>query len=105
MRISDWIQTCALPIWTRECGCVPNRGSPAGGTGADRGTSAAGQASATDDRDARAATAADRTSVVWGKSVSVRVDLGGRRMIKKKNRAADHGPSRCRYPYRSRDMQ
>src|SRR3546814_14556810 len=27
----------------------------------------------------------DRTSVVYGKSVSVRVDLGGRRIIKKKN--------------------
>src|SRR3546814_15024297 len=27
----------------------------------------------------------DRKSVVWGKSVSVRVDLGGRRFIKKKN--------------------
>src|SRR3546814_19310063 len=27
----------------------------------------------------------DRKSVVWGKSVSVRVDLGGRRIIKKKN--------------------
>src|SRR3546814_17722808 len=27
----------------------------------------------------------DRKSVVWGKSVSVRVDLGGRRLIKKKN--------------------
>src|SRR3546814_19961389 len=27
---------------------------------------------------------ADRKSVVWGKSVSVRVDLGGRRFIKKK---------------------
>src|SRR3546814_11090507 len=26
----------------------------------------------------------DRKSVVWGKSVSVRVDLGGRRSIKKK---------------------
>src|SRR3546814_17863195 len=26
---------------------------------------------------------ADRKSVVWGKSVSVRVDLGGRRIIKK----------------------
>src|SRR3546814_18857545 len=26
---------------------------------------------------------ADRQSVVWGKSVSVRVDLGGRRIIKK----------------------
>src|SRR3546814_20596679 len=28
----------------------------------------------------------DRKSVVWGKSVSVRVDLGGRRVIKKKKR-------------------
>src|SRR3546814_12730426 len=28
--------------------------------------------------------AEDRKSVVWGKSVSVRVDLGGRRIIKKK---------------------
>src|SRR3546814_16132722 len=28
----------------------------------------------------------DRQSVVWGKSVSVRVDLGGRRIIKKKKR-------------------
>src|SRR3546814_15327928 len=28
--------------------------------------------------------ARDRKSVVWGKSVSVRVDLGGRRIIKKK---------------------
>src|SRR3546814_13523608 len=30
--------------------------------------------------------ALDRTSVVKGKSVSVRVDLGGRRIIKKKNK-------------------
>src|SRR3546814_17280668 len=29
---------------------------------------------------------ADRKSVVWGKSVSVRVALGGRRMIKKKKK-------------------
>src|SRR3546814_16698721 len=29
---------------------------------------------------------ADRKSVVWGKSVSVRVDLGGRRIIKKKKK-------------------
>src|SRR3546814_16365598 len=27
----------------------------------------------------------DRKSVVWGKSVSVRVDLGGHRIIKKRN--------------------
>src|SRR3546814_14555733 len=29
---------------------------------------------------------ADRKSVVWGKGVSVRVDLGGRRIINKKNK-------------------
>src|SRR3546814_19803603 len=29
-------------------------------------------------------TGTDRKSVVWGKSVSVRVDLGGRRIMKKK---------------------
>src|SRR3546814_19317340 len=35
--------------------------------------------------------ALDRQSVVWGKSVSVRVDLGGRRIIKKKKEARrDH---------------
>src|SRR3546814_20770956 len=28
----------------------------------------------------------DRKSVVWGKTVSVRVDLGGRRIIKKKKK-------------------
>src|SRR3546814_20185998 len=28
---------------------------------------------------------ADRKSVVWGQSVSVRVDLGGRRILNKKN--------------------
>src|SRR3546814_11356318 len=33
---------------------------------------------------------ADRKSVVSGKSVSVRVDLGGRRIIKKKNKHIQH---------------
>src|SRR3546814_15074612 len=33
----------------------------------------------------RALEEAARQRVVWGKSVSVRVDLGGRRLIKKKN--------------------
>src|SRR3546814_12502233 len=28
----------------------------------------------------------DRSGVVWGKSVSVRVDLGGRRVLKQKNK-------------------
>src|SRR3546814_12998678 len=33
----------------------------------------------------------DRKSVVKGKSVSVRVDLGGRRIIKKKNKLNTYG--------------
>src|SRR3546814_12712704 len=32
----------------------------------------------------------DRKSVVWGKSVSVRVDLGGRRILKKKKKKNKH---------------
>src|SRR3546814_17372606 len=36
--------------------------------------------------EAAIATARDRKSVVYGKSVSVRVDLGGRRIIKKKTK-------------------
>src|SRR3546814_14018331 len=32
----------------------------------------------------------DRKSVVWGKSVSVRVDLGGRRIIKNQNCSKTH---------------
>src|SRR3546814_16860555 len=36
---------------------------------------------------------ADRTSVAWGKSGSVRVDLGGRRVIKKKTRKYKDGRS------------
>src|SRR3546814_14690252 len=35
------------------------------------------------DRDHHRPAPADRKSVVWGKSVSVRVDLGGRRIINK----------------------
>src|SRR3546814_15407327 len=34
----------------------------------------------------RAGQRVDRKSVVYGKSVSVRVDIGGRRIIKKKNK-------------------
>src|SRR3546814_12066104 len=40
----------------------------------------------------------DRKSVVWGKSVSVRVDLGGRRIIKKKthNKTKQKGSNKKR---------
>src|SRR3546814_17948396 len=45
----------------------------------------------------RAGCTTDRKSVVWGKSVSVRVDLGGRCIIKKKTQhsksKSDHNDS------------
>src|SRR3546814_14386966 len=43
-----------------------------------------GQRYAAEQLAAAGARTRDRKSVVWGKSVSVRVDLGGRRLIKKK---------------------
>src|SRR3546814_19763882 len=36
----------------------------------------------------------DRKSVVWGKRVSVRVDLGGRRIIKKKKKQTSYARMR-----------
>src|SRR3546814_17204508 len=38
----------------------------------------------------------DRKSVVWGKSVSVRVDLGGRRNIKNKNKIQNNPSKKSR---------
>src|SRR3546814_21155280 len=67
MRISDWSSdVCSSDLPTRRD--QPSR--PARGR--------AGRPAPTPRR------AADRKSVVEGKSVSVRVDLGGRRIIKKK---------------------
>src|SRR3546814_1219956 len=83
MRISDWSSDVALPIWVTnqpavhpavlEKSLVHHFGTSVGPTVVD----AVGAVF----RHER-----DRKSVVWGKSVSVRVDLGGRRIIKKKNR-------------------
>src|SRR3546814_16862345 len=95
MRISDWSQTCALPI----CSLSKQRANFDGGFGAlygvDRPTVPAYEVI-----DLRAGldfgrysvelfaknlgNSQDRKSVVSGKSVSVRVDTGGRRIIKKK---------------------
>src|SRR3546814_10650564 len=88
------VQTCALPIW-RWLGAYEFRphhddpGSIPGGNGG--GPERRTRTAATGDRPAGRAYApaprrgpVDRTSVVWGKSVSGSVDLGGRRIIKKK---------------------
>src|SRR3546814_11809567 len=88
------VQTCALPI----CRCAGSRRTallsakayrqryprrrPKGPPEAKRCAEARGWAP----RRARRTRRRDRKSVVSGKSVSVRVALGGRRIIKQKNR-------------------
>src|SRR3546814_19114455 len=72
MRISDWSSdVCSSDLGLRhEVPAPRDRLRQAQGDGRGRENRAAG---------------ADRKSVVLGKSVSVRVDLGGRRIITKKN--------------------
>src|SRR3546814_17578415 len=67
------VQTCALPI-------SPSRTRRASPASTSRSTKASGWRSARK-------RPRDRKSVVEGKSVSVRVDLGGRRIIKKTNKS------------------
>src|SRR3546814_16137488 len=86
------VQTCALPISPLAGTGLP--GSPGGparaaraiarATVADPGSPARDRRRA-DPRRARERTRPDRKSVVQGKRVSVRVDLGGRRIINTKN--------------------
>src|SRR3546814_11142024 len=99
MRISDWSSECALPIWPGPCTAWKGRGAGhsliARQGGADGATHLpTGLFTDTQGRrNERAKTSrisrrqiGDRKSVVSGKSVSVRVDLGGRRIIKKNKR-------------------
>src|SRR3546814_8554953 len=83
LRISDWSSTCALPISQAELlaesldlGLRGVRPSEI----ARRGFARQADQKESDDQHAQQ----DRKSVVTGKSVSVSVDLGGRRSIKKK---------------------
>src|SRR3546814_18569809 len=81
------VQTCALPIFLRpptsRCTAPPRATGaivlPARTIRRKPSSSAISKAGA-------AFSSRDRKSVVKGKSVSVRVDLGGRRIIKKKTR-------------------
>src|SRR3546814_17118126 len=77
------VQTCALPISRREP-CPQAQFSPALGRGRGR-RSDAGRTVPERDRAKLRRDRRDRKSVVEGTSVSVRVDIGGRRIIKKKN--------------------
>src|SRR3546814_20609139 len=55
-----------------------------GGAGVDRASYSGSNTGVTGNLTTRTGT--ERKSAVWGKSVSVRVDLGGRRIIKKENK-------------------
>src|SRR3546814_15173817 len=74
------VQTCALPIWAFDPALEYHRALVRRRAGADP-QHAASRRSGRSDRGS-----VDRKSVVKGKSVSVRVDFGGRRIIKKKKR-------------------
>src|SRR3546814_15840338 len=94
MRISDWSSdVCSSDLAARRLDSVGNDE-----TGGDRRSGSRLWLSVVDERRRqlcraghlraghfhRSEAQADRKSVVEGKSVSVRVDLGGRRIIKKK---------------------
>src|SRR3546814_19444509 len=91
MRISDWSSDVCSSDLAEEGEAAPARaGILDRARRGDLAHMAARQGHAR--RDARAARrrlGRDRKSVVEGKSVSVRVDLGGRRSIKKKKNISD----------------
>src|SRR3546814_19127258 len=89
MRISDWSSdVCSSDLVQVMVGAQ----QPVGAEAADRLGRLAHDvvadvlAQRAADRDRVQDGGEDRKSVVWGKSVSVRVDLGGRRIIKQKIR-------------------
>src|SRR3546814_19701698 len=106
MRSSDWSSdVCSSDLWRGSCERTRRNAQPCAGEHAghrhDRGRGgrqrrdihgrSSGQAAtrgeglACQSRPGVEVRTGDRKSVVEGKSVSVRVDLGGRRIIKKKN--------------------
>src|SRR3546814_19196917 len=96
MRISDWSSDvcssdlCAEVVHAHPRGCH-NATTKAGEPGVAMvvgGTGLAGQVIAAEHH--RGVAGTDRKSVVSGKSVSVRVDLGGRRILKKQTTCNDH---------------
>src|SRR3546814_17460156 len=86
MRISDWSSDVCSSDLARS---APGRssGSPGyAGRGSGRRPSTTAGTAATQRCTGKARRHGDRKSVVEGKSVSVRVDLGGGRRIKKKQK-------------------
>src|SRR3546814_14348551 len=102
MRISDWSSdVCSSDLMPHasgqpHCRCACRGSDGRGGTSAGGADTTCGRAGATDtgivlgriDLVRRAKYRGVRKSVVSGKSVSVRVDLGGRRIMKKKTNKA-----------------
>src|SRR3546814_11649640 len=86
------VQTCALPIWRRPWRCPPSsasarrpRACPAAPRGCHPRSAAPSRAGCRGGRrPGGCRSTGDRKSVVVGTRVSVRVELGGRRIIKKK---------------------
>src|SRR3546814_16716987 len=100
MRISDWSSdVCSSDLWVPYDGIADVRLEVRGeahrlGGAVEEGVNAvAGDvldpAAIVGDQFAKVTERVDRQSVVSGKSVSVRVDLGGRRIIKKKTHKDD----------------
>src|SRR3546814_10320330 len=86
MRISDWssdVCSSDLSVPCRRAWPGTWRGPPRPSA---RRPSRRSRGAPPRRRSRRRAAPRDRTSVVLGKSVSVRVDLGGLRLIQKKNR-------------------
>src|SRR3546814_20850159 len=103
MRISDWSSDGALPISapsSRELAALADRAERVDRSRREEAENAVSMALAVvepnalppqlvaelADAEARVLIARDRKSVVSGKSVSVRLGLGGRRIIKKKKK-------------------
>src|SRR3546814_13652264 len=107
------VQTCALPIWIAGGGAdqeevqndnrQKNDDSLDDTLGNERQHRGIRGKTEQADRPKQAPHAADRKSVVEGKSVSVRADLGGRRTIKKKTHV--HKGEICKYSKRQKKPQ
>src|SRR3546814_18532425 len=97
------VQTCALPIFSQHssdadaiCASLPARtacrhsGQRARSPSARSSGKCLRFANGADANPERGRRGTDRKSVVWGKSGYVRVDLGGRRILKKKQKITKH---------------
>src|SRR3546814_13534024 len=87
MRISDWSSdVCSSDLPAARSLGLRHRLPGEGRAGGLQARPRDGRLTDRDGKPIRAGLTGDRKSVVEGKSVSVRVDLGGRRIIQKKNK-------------------